>query len=369
MTKVKFFDYPLQFKTHEKEYMDVLHDVLSRGAYIFGEDLTRFEENLASFCGSKYAVGVGNCTDALLIALLSAGVGTGDEVISVSHTFVATIEVIKFTGAEPVFVDIGDDHNMDVSLVESAITPKTKAIMPVHLNGTITKGMDKLLDIAKQHNLVVIEDAAQSLGGTFKGKGAGTFGLAGCFSFYPAKLLGAFGDAGALITDDPETAERARRLRNHGRGSGTEIESWGLNCRMDNLHAAILDYKLKELPAQLIRRRDIAGMYHSGLSSISSLKLPAPPDDGDYFDVFQNYEIEAEDRAGLLVHMKNSGAGYLLPWGGQAVHQMPGLKISGVALPKTEELFTKAVMLPLYPELSDGQVQYVIETIRGYFGA
>ncbi|MEF9427291.1 MAG: DegT/DnrJ/EryC1/StrS family aminotransferase, partial [Candidatus Mariimomonas ferrooxydans] len=272
--KIKYFNYPLLFKGYEKEYIKIINDTLSRGAYILGEDLKTFEENLAKFLGCKFAIGVSNCTDAMLLSLIAAGLKPGDEVISVSHTFVATIEVITFLRAKPVFVDIADDHNMDVDLVEAAVTPRTKAIMPVHLNGTITKNMNKLLTIARKHNLIIIEDAAQSLGAKYKGKSAGTFGLAGCFSFYPAKLLGAFGDAGGIVTDNPEFAEKIKMLRNHGRGKDSNINLWGLNCRMDNLHAAVLNFKLNKLPHWIVRRRNIAKMYYDKLSAIKELKLP-----------------------------------------------------------------------------------------------
>ena len=228
--KVKFFDYPLQYSAYKKEYLAIIEDVLERGAYILGEDVELFEKNLSSFVGTRYAVALGNCTDALLLSLMAAGIGEGDEVISVSHTFVATIEVMKFLGAKPVFVDIGDDHNMDVNKIEAAITPKTKAIVPVHLNGTICKNMDKLLNIADTHKLIIIEDAAQSLGAKYKNRCAGSFGLAGCFSFYPAKLLGTFGDAGAVVTNDENFAHKVKMLRNHGKDKGTEINIWGLNC-------------------------------------------------------------------------------------------------------------------------------------------
>jgi dTDP-4-amino-4,6-dideoxygalactose transaminase len=367
--KIKYFDYPLQFKVNEAEYIEVIKDVLSRGAYILGEDLNRFEANLSRFVGSKYAIGVGNCTDAILLSLYAAGVGAGDEVITVSHTFVATVEVIKFLGAVPVFVDIADDHNMNVELVESAITPKTKAIVPVQLNGRICTNMDELVYIAEKHNLFIIEDSAQALGASYKGKRAGTFGLAGCFSFYPAKLLGAFGDAGAIVTNDKEFAEKIRMLRNHGRGKGTDINLWGLNCRMDNLHAAILNYKLIRLPEWIKRRREIGRMYNEGFTSITYLKLPPfQEDDSEYYDVFQNYELEAENRSELVQYLNQKGIEVMLPWGGKAVHQFKALSLSHVRLPRTEEFFSKALMLPIYPELKNDKIQFIIQTVKNYYG-
>jgi len=366
--KVRFFDYPMQFKIHEKEYMEIIKDTLSRGAYILSEDLKRFEENLAKSVGTKHAVGVGNCTDALLLSLHAAGIGHEDEVITVSHTFVATVEVIKFLGAIPIFVDITDDHNMNVDFVETAITPNTKAIIPVQLNGRICTHMDKLVHIAIKHNIILIEDSAQALGAQYKGKGAGTFGLSGCFSFYPAKLLGTFGDAGAIVTDDPEFAEKVRMLRNHGRGKGTDINVWGLNCRMDNVHAAILNFKLKRLPDWIKRRREIAGMYHNELSGIKELVLPPPPaDDGEHYDVFQNYEIEAEKRDKLIAYLKENGIEAVVQWGGKAVHQFEALGLNHMKLPRTEQLFRKALMLPMYPELKDEQIKYIIHKIKDFY--
>jgi len=228
--KVRFFDYPLQFKAHEREYMDIIHDTLSRGAYILGEDSTSFEKNLAHFVGAKYAIGVGNCTDALLLSLKAAGIGPEDEVITVAHTFVATVEVVKLLGARPILIDIADDHNMNVDLVDAAITPRTRAIIPVQLNGRICTNMSKLVELAGRHNLLIIEDSAQSLGATYNEKGAGSFGLSGNFSFYPAKLLGTFGDAGAIVTNDETFADHVRMLRNHGRGKGTDKDGQSAWC-------------------------------------------------------------------------------------------------------------------------------------------
>jgi dTDP-4-amino-4,6-dideoxygalactose transaminase len=368
--KVKFFDYPLQYGIDKKEYLKIIDSVLSRGAYILSEDLERFEKNFARFCRVKYAVGVGNCTEALFLSLLAAGIKSGDQVISVSHTFVATIETIKLIGAVPVFVDIANDHNMDVNLIEKAINKKTKAIIPVHLNGRVCSNMDKLMQIAAKYKLLVIEDAAQSLGASYKGKFAGTFGTAGAFSFYPAKLLGAFGDAGAVITNDSKIAEKIKLLRNHGRGNGLDINSWGFNCRMDNLHSAILDYKLKKLKRWIKRRREIAQTYFDALSFLSNLSLPPTPDlKNEHFDVFQNYEIEAQNRDELMEFLKKKGIQTILPWGGKAVHQFPGLKLTKYNLPVTERIFRRVLMLPLYPELTDKQVKFVANSIKEFYRA
>ncbi len=207
---------------------------------------------------------------------LAAGVGKGDEVITVAHTFVATVAAIVHCGATPVLVDVAEDFNMDLGLMERAITRKTKAIIPVYLNGRVCD-MERLMKIAAQHDLVVVEDAAQALGATFDGKRAGAIGLTGCFSFYPAKTLGAFGDGGMLTTNSAEIADKMRLLRDHGQQRATgEIHFYGFNSRLDNLQAAILDVKLKHLPQWIEQRRELAGRYERGLAGLSQVKTPPP---------------------------------------------------------------------------------------------
>ena len=362
--KVKYIDYPKQFKNHEKEFMDIIYKVLSQGDLMLRHQLEEFEENLAHFVGTKYAVGLSNCTDAMHLTLRAAGVGPGDEVITVSHTFVATGAVIHHAGATPVLVDIGDDHNMNVDLLETAITDHTKAIMPVHLNGRVCD-MEKLLSIANKHNLLVIEDAAQTLGGSFKGTKGGAFGIAGCFSFYPAKLLGAYGDAGAVVTNSEEIADKIKLLRNHGRMENGDIAAWSFNCRLDNLHAAILDLKLNYVPTWIERRREIAGLYHEQLSDIPQLQLPPQPKTNDsYFDVFQNYEIEVEDRDNLVAHLKELGIETMVSWGGKGVHQFKALGLNHYHLPRTESMFRR---VPMNPELTNEQVEYVADVVRRFY--
>ena len=233
--------------------MSTIKTVLSQGDLMLRQQLKDFESNLASFVGTEYAVGTSNCTDALHLSLRASGISPGDEVITVSHTFVATAAAIHHAGATPVLVDIGDDHNMNMDLVEAAITPRTKAIIPVHLNGRLCD-MEKLMALAEKHGLVVIEDSAQALGATFNGKRGGSFGLAGCFSFYPAKMLGAFGDGGAMTTNSKEMADKVRSLRDHGRSTSGEVTGWSFNCRLDNLQAALLDIKLKHLSTWILHR-------------------------------------------------------------------------------------------------------------------
>ena len=253
--RVPFVGFIQQYQDQREEIIEIVDRVLGAGDLIMREQMEEFEAHLAEFCGVKHALGVSNGTDALHLMMRAADIGPSDEVITVSHTFVATAAAIVHAGATPVLVDIGDDRNMDMDALEAAITARTKAIAPVHLNGRICD-MDRLMDIADRHGLLVLEDAAQCLGATYRGKQGGSFGLAGTFSFYPAKLLGALGDGGALITDDDDLALRVSRLRNHGRMPDGEVSEWSFNNRLDNFHAAVLDMRLQHLPEWLAPPRD-----------------------------------------------------------------------------------------------------------------
>jgi dTDP-4-amino-4,6-dideoxygalactose transaminase len=365
--KVRYIDYGQQYQKIRSEVLATIDTVLSQGDLMLRQQLRDFEANLAAFVGTRYAVGTSNCTDALHLVLRAAGIGPGAEVITVSHTFVATAAAIHHAGATPVLVDIADDHNMNVDLLQSAITPYTRAIIPVHLNGRLCD-MQRLMMIAEKHGLLVVEDAAQALGGSLDGVKGGNWGLAGCFSFYPAKLLGAYGDAGAVVTNDGQIAEKVRSLRDHGRMPNGDLAGWSFNCRLDNLHAAILDLKLKQVPVWIERRRAIAALYHKHLSSLPQLYLPPPPAPyGTYHDVFQNYEIEAEDRDSLRSYLQECGIETMLPWGGRGVHQFAALGLSHYRLPRTERLFERALMLPMHCELTDDQILYTAETVRRFY--
>ncbi len=366
--KVPFVDYPLQYQRLEDEIMVLLKDVLfTRADLILRGDLRQFENNLARYLGAKHAVGVKSGTDAMRLSLAAAGIGQGDEVITVAHTFVATVAVIVNCGANPVLVDVGEDFNMNVDQLERAISPRTRAIIPVHLNGRICD-MERLMSIASRHNLLVIEDAAQSLGATFDGRKAGTFGMTGCFSFYPAKILGAAGDAGIVVTDSEEMAEKITLLRDHGRQKSTgDILCYGFNSRLDNIQAAILDLKLKYLPQWIERRRELAGIYHQGLSDIPALKLPPPPQTkGHYFDVFQNYVIQTRDRDRLVQHLKESSIEVLISWP-KPMHHHKALGLTHFRLPETERISREVISLPMNTELNNEQAEYVIESVRKFF--
>jgi len=365
--RVRYIDYPKQYQKMRDEILQTVDTVLTRGDVMLRQQLRDFEANLAAFVGTRYAVGLSNCTDGLELTLRAAGLGVGDEVITVSHTFVATAAAIHHAGATPVLVDIADDHNMDVSLVESAISPRTRAIIPVHLNGRLCD-MQGVMDLAKKHNLLVIEDTAQALGGSFRGVKGGNWGLGGCFSFYPAKLLGTYGDAGALVTNDEALADKVRVLRDHGRLPNGDLAGWSFNCRLDNLHAAILDLKLKQVPSWITRRRELASIYQEQLAALPDLLLPpAPVENSDYFDVLQNYEIEGERRDELKLHLQEKGIETLIPWGGKGVHQFASLGLGHHSLPRTELMFKRALMLPLHCELVDEQIVYVCDAIKDFY--
>jgi dTDP-4-amino-4,6-dideoxygalactose transaminase len=364
---VPFVNYPKQFLAMEQEIMSTVREVLSRGDLMLRGQLRDFEAHFADFVGTRFAIGVGNCTEALQLAFHAAGIGAGDEVITVAHTFVATAAAIHHNGAVPILVDIGDDHNMDLDRLEAAFTPRTRAIIPVHLNGRLCD-MPRLMTIARERGVIVIEDSAQALGGAYDGRRGGSFGLAGCFSFYPAKLLGAYGDGGAITTNDEELAGKLRSLRDHGRLPGGELAGWSFNSRLDNLQAALLDLKLTRLAEWIARRRALASLYQERLSGVAQLRLPPPPVDGPYFDIFQNYEVEAEDRDRLVERLKARGVEILIPWGGRGVHQFKSLGLTHYHLPRTDELFRGVLMLPLHAELDDKDIGYTADVIREFYG-
>lgn len=366
--KISFVNYRVQYQQLKKEINKAIQKVLSRGDLILRKDVDDFEKKLADFVGTKYAVGLNSGTDALFFSLLAAGIGKGDEVITVSHTFVASIATIVQAGAKPILIDVGDDFLMDTGKIEKAITKRTKAIMPVYLNGRMCD-MEKIMKIAKEYDLSIIEDAAQSLGASFRGKKAGSFGATGCFSFYPAKILGSSGDAGALTTNSSKIAEKARLLRDHGQKTKTDIMCFGWNSRLDNLQAAILNVKFKYLNKWIKRRREIARIYNDGLCHTIGLKLPPPPgSDPRFFDVFQNYVLRAQKRDKLFEFLKEKGVETLIK-DPIPNHWHKGLSLFHFKLPYTEQLAKEVISLPLYPELTDEQAYHVIECVKKFYAA
>ena len=367
MRNIPFFNYPALFKSQEKELTEAVLEVLGRGAYILQRDLEEFEENIKALIGVKHVLGVADGTNALILALRAAVIGAGDEVIMSSHTYIATAASVHFVGATPVLVECGGDHMIDPESVAAAVTTNTRVIMPTQLNGR-TCNMDALQSIADDHNLIIIEDAAQALSSKYKGKCAGTFGLAGTFSFYPAKVLGCFGDGGAVVTNDDQMAEQLRLLRDHGRNQDGEVVAWGTNSRLDNMQAAILNTKLKTFKKDMERRREIAAMYQQALQDIDDLTLPPPPNaDPDYYDIYQNYELESGRRDDLKAYLAENGVGTIIQWGGKAVHQLSGIGFENVSLPVVEKMTSRFLMLPMHTALSNSDVDYICETINQFY--
>jgi dTDP-4-amino-4,6-dideoxygalactose transaminase len=363
---IPFFNYRGAFAAHEEEFVEIFRDILHRGAFIQQRDLAEFEDALARYLGVSHAFGVANATDGLIISFRAAGIGPGDEVIFPSHTMVASPAAVAHVGGIPVPVDIGPDHLIDPRAIEAAVTEKTRAIMPVQLNGR-TCDMDEIERIASKYNLLIIEDAAQALGSQFKGRFAGTFGIAAAFSFYPAKILGCFGDGGAVVTNDSEVARKIALLRDHGRNDQGDVEMWGLNSRLDNLQAAILHAQFRDYDKIIERRRSIAALYDSLLSDLTELVLPPAPDtNGDHFDVFQNYELEADRRDALRAWLSERGVGTILQWGGTPVHMFKGLGFN-VSLPQTERFFERCLMLPMNMMVTDDEVNYIAASIRAFY--
>jgi dTDP-4-amino-4,6-dideoxygalactose transaminase len=364
--KVPFFDYSRLFLDNKAEMQAVLEDVGKRGAYIMQRDLVEFENGLAKYTGSKFAIGVGNATDGLELCWLAIGLKKGDEVIISSHTMLATASAIITAGGTPVPVDIGDDGLIDVDVVESSINSNTVGISPTHLNGR-TCDMEKIMKIAHDKGLVVIEDAAQALGSKFKGKSAGTFGDAASFSFYPAKVLGSLGDGGGVITNRSDIYEKVFQLHDHGRDPQGEVKSWGRNSRLDNLQAAVLNSNFQKYNLVIKRRREIANIYNIELQQLEELTLPpGPVEDDNSFDVYQNYEIQANNRDQLRQELSDKGVGTIIQWGGKGVHQWPALGFS-MKLPKTERFFERCLMLPINMFVSDEDVYYVCDTIKKFY--
>jgi dTDP-4-amino-4,6-dideoxygalactose transaminase len=374
--KVPFVNYPLQYSMLKKEIDEKIQSLLFKGDLYLRDDTIQFEKNFAKYVGSRFGISTNSCTDSLFLSLYAAGVSEGDEVITVSHTYIATIASIVHNRARPVLIDIGPDYNMDVGLLEDAITPKTRAIIPVHLNGRCCR-MDKIMKVAEKHGIVVIEDAAQAIGAKFMGKKAGSFGLTGCFSFYPAKILGCYGDGGFITTDNELLAEKLYLLRDNGEKAkylikdpeeirNKKIYLFGFNSVLDNIQAGILNVKLKYLDKWIERRREIAKMYYDGLYEIEEITLPPPPSDNSpYYDVFQNYVIRLKERDKLEVFLEKNGIETMVSWR-TPNHLQKALKLDHFKLPETEKVSKEVISLPIYPELTNEQIEYVIKTIHKF---
>jgi len=362
--RVPFLDLKVQYESIQDEISEALQKVLDKTAFAGGPFVAQFEEEFASFCQSEYAVGVSSGTAALWLALMGLGVGPGDEVITTANTFIATAEAISFCGAQPVFVDVDEKtFTMDSGLFEAAITDRTKAVIPVHLYGQ-PADMDPIMAIARSRNLLVIEDASQAHGAEYKGRRAGSMGDAGCYSFYPGKNLGAYGEAGAVVTSNKDLVDKMRALRDHGQSKKYYHGYIGWNSRMDGFQGAVLSVKLKHLPEWTEARRKNAQKYNEVLSGIDGLALPFEAEFAKH--VYHIYAIRAQNRDDLMKSLSEreiyTGIHYPVPLHLQEAYSYMGLGRG--SFPVSEQCADEIVSLPMFAELTGEQIAYVGDVIK-----
>ena len=362
---IPLVDLKAQYESIKGEIDGALAEVLASCQFILGPKVEAFEEDFAAYCQSRFAFAVNSGTSALHLALLAAGVGPGDEVITVSYTFVATVAGILYTGATPVLVDIDPlTCNIDPAKIEAAITPRTKVIMPVHLYGTCAD-MDPILDIARRHNLLVIEDAAQAVGAEYKGRRAGSMGDLACFSFYPGKNLGAYGEAGAVVTSNEKYVEILKQLRDHGQSAKYLHERVGYNFRMEAIQGAVLGVKLKHLDDWTSARRRHAKTYSEELADSGLRLLEEPAACKSVYHIFPLFTAQRNElREYLQANGISSGIHYPIP-----VHMQRGFSNLGFNegdLPQTENVCREVLSLPMYPELADETVMQIADSVRQF---
>lgn len=363
--RVRFVNPQEHYRRLKAEIDHAIIDTLTKGDLVYRGQLAEFERELAAFVGTRHAVGVASGYHALHLSLVAAGIGPGDEVITAGHTFVATVSAIVHAGATPILVDIASDYNIDVEQLKSAVTPKTKAIIPVHLNGRVS-GMDVVNEVANEFGLAVIEDAAQALGATFGGRGAGSIGTTGCFSFYPFKILGGIGDGGAVTTDDDDIARRISLLRYNGEDRETgEYHGHGYTALLDNVGAAVLSVKLKHVRSWIEHRRAIAAAYRERLTGVGDLRLPHFDEDNQR-DIFQNYVIRTSQRDPLRAHLDTAGVETLIHWQ-KPMWRHAGLELDDPGLAETEAVCREVISLPMSAETSFEDVAATAMAIAEYF--
>jgi dTDP-4-amino-4,6-dideoxygalactose transaminase len=360
---IPVLDLRRQYKTIEDEIGSAVRDVFERGAFINGPNVAAFEEEVAAYLGAGFAVGLNSGTDALHLALRALDIGPGDEVITTPFTFVATSEAIGMVGATPVFADIDPrTYTLDPRAVEAAVTPRTRAILPVHLYG-LPAPMQELMAIARRHGIAVVEDCAQSIGATFEGRATGTFGDVGCFSFFPSKNLGAYGDGGMAVTADPQIARRIRALRAHGATKKYYHEELGVNSRLDELQAAILRIKLRRLPQWNEARRRVAAAYTNAFSNVPGIQVPVEPPDSHA--VYHQYTVGIDDRNATQTFLREGGVEtmvyYPVPLHLQDVHR--AMNLGEGSFPVSENAAQRVLSLPMFPEIEEAEIRTVVETL------
>jgi len=359
---IPMVDLKEQFESIKSEVHAVAEEILGSTRYVLGPHVTELEEKIASYTGTKYAIGVASGTDALYLALRASGVGPGDEVITTPFTFFATVESILYCQAKPIFVDIEDQtFNIDPSLIEKAVTKKTKAILPVHLYG-YPCNMEEIMRIAKRHNLILIEDAAQSFGADLNGMKTGSFGKAGCFSFYPSKNLGCYGDGGMIVTSDPALNDNIRALRNHGSSQTYIHDRVGVNSRLDEIQAGILLIKFKRIDEYNDMRRKNAALYRKHLQGI----IRCPSENEGYRHVYHQYTIRCSMRSKLQDILREEGISsviyYPIPMHLQEAVSFLGHKEGD--FPRAEKAAQEVLSLPMYPELKEKDIERICDVIK-----
>jgi len=362
--RVPFLDLKNEHAPLREEFDQAIRQVIDSSAFAGGPFVTKFEEEFAAFCECKHAIGLGSGTEAIWLVLLALGIGPGDEVITVPSTFMATAEAITYCGATPVFVDIDErTYTMDVTALEAVITKRTKAIMPVHLFGQ-PADLDPIMKIARAHKLFVIEDAAQAHGAEYKGRKAGTIGDAGCFSFYPGKNLGAFGEAGAVITNDSDLQEKIRILRDHGQVRKYYHTMIGWNCRMDGIQGAVLSVKLRGLARGNELRRAHANKYNEAFADME--QIIAPVEAAYAKHVYHVYAIRVQERNDVIEFLTKKGIGYGVhyPVPVHLQHAYRDLGYAKGAFPVAERTAEEFLSLPMYPGLTQTQRNLVIDAVK-----
>lgn len=360
--KIPFLDLKAQYQSIKNEIDPVVADILTNASFIGGPIVNEFEKYFADFCQAKYCIGVGNGTDALFVTLRALNIGPGDEVITAANSFIASSEAISQTGAKVVFVDCDPTtYCIDVKQIESKISNKTKAIIPVHLYG-YPADMPAIMELAKKHNLFVVEDAAQAHGASIDGKRVGSWGDAACFSFYPGKNLGAYGDAGAVVSNNEELSKRIRMFANHGRITKYDHEFEGVNSRLDTLQAGILKIKLAHLNQWIVGRRKVAQLYNQFLSN-APLILPKELD--GFFHTYHLYVVRVKNREAIMEQLKAKGidCGVHYPIGLPFLKAYQYLGHKAKDFPVTYRNQSEILSLPMYPELTEAQIKYVSEQV------
>ena len=362
---VPFNDLSRFAKKHADKLRELVERVVVSGRYILDNEVAEFEKSFADFVGTTYAVGVNSGTDALALALRALGVHAGDEVITVANTATATIAAIRISGSIPVFADIDVTHTMDPADLEKRITRKTKAIVPVHLYG-FPADMSTIMAVAKKHQVPVLEDAAQAHGATVGKKHVGSLGHMGAFSFYPTKNLGALGDGGAIVTNDQDFFERAKRLRAYGERARYDSIEEGVNSRLDEIQAAIISFRLNLLEEANARRRGIAEVYLREMKN-PAVELPMQSV-GDREGVWHLFVVQVDNRGRFIEHMQKCGVGTSVHYPKPAYHQdaYSFLRVDPADYPVTERIVPRVVSLPLFPEMTDAEIETVIAAINEY---